>query len=179
MSSSGLSCTVWSLISRRSRARRPTGSLRIAVTSRFARTAPSAIWAAPSAARVSSRSRTSCGFSTLGLASVVGRRRAGSGALGDRSSSDARVGRRLRSSPMASKALLSAGRFQVAGIPWLHWRTAEACFKLEASVSREWARLTVVVGLGLGRGSTGFPVKRQARSSLRARWPRAAWPPLR
>ena len=34
---------------------------------------------------------------------------------------------------MASKALLSAGRFQAEGTPWLHWRTADACFSPEAS----------------------------------------------
>ena len=49
---------------------------------------------------------------------------------------------------MASKAWLSAGKFQVAGIPGLHWSTAEACLRPDASVSRVCARLTAASDLG-------------------------------
>ena len=164
--SSGLSCTVWSLINRRSRARRPTGSFKIEVTSRCARPAPSAIWAAPSAARVSSRKRTSCGFSGLCLA--------GSGWMTGRRSSPAlvRLGLRARpSSPKPAKALLRTGKLHGAGSPLVHCKTAEACLRPEASASPDAARATESSDLGIdtiaglaGQAQAGFRFEPDGRA---------------
>ncbi len=115
------------------------------MTSRCARSAPSAIWEAPSAARVSSRSSTACGLSTWGFSASFGRPGCGAG-----------VGRGLDAfafagieapgfafAPVAdswlraSKAPWRAARFQDDGIPWLHCRTADACF---SPVARAWPR---------------------------------------
>ena len=61
----------------------------------------------------------------------------------------------------ASSAWLRADKFQVAGIPGLHWRTAEACLRPEASDSRVWARFTDGSDLGSGE-IDGLSGKRQA-----------------
>ena len=59
---------------------------------------------------------------------------------------------------IVSIACLSAGKFQVVGIPGLIWSTAEACFRPDASVSRVWARLTAVSDL-VSPADNGLPVR--------------------
>ena len=114
-----------------------------------ARQAPSAIWAAPSAARVSSRKQNFLRLLGALLGGVRRRSRRRLAGLSPIGRSAWRFVDVAASSPKAGEGIVEDGQVPGAGSPLVHCKTAEACLRPDASVSRVWARATESSDLGV------------------------------